>query len=345
MNERTTFKDLQNCRVLVTATSFGRHDPTIKAALEAKVGEVIYNPTQRPLKSSECQDLIGEIDGWIAGLDEIDAAVMVRAKHLKVIARYGVGTDRVDLKAASQAGIVVTNTPGANSSAVAELAIGLMLALARSLTEADRSTRQGGWPRLSGLSLHGKSIGLIGFGSIGQAVASRLSGFNCRILAYDPYLTSERAQSFGVELVDLDSLVASADIVSLHLPVLPETVRMVNADFLSRMKPGSFLINTARGELVDEQALLAALESGQLRGAALDCFSTEPPGAEHPLFKFPQVIVTPHTGAHTDQAINQMGWMALEACLDVLEGRRPEYAVNPEIYRLEGERNHARTAA
>ncbi len=345
MNLRTSSQPLHACRVLVTPTSFGRHDPALKETLESKVGEVVYNPLQRPLKSVELQALIGEVDGWIAGLDEIDASVIATARNLRVIARYGVGIDRVDLTAASRAGIVVANTPGANASAVAELTIGLMLALARNLTSADRATRQGEWPRLNGLSLHGKTIGLVGFGAIGQAVARRLSGFSCRILAHDPLLTPELAQRAGIESAPIDHLIATADIVSLHLPVLPETVRMVGRDFLERMKPGAFLVNTARGELIDEQALLAALETGHLRGAALDCFSSEPPGADHPLFQLPQVIITPHTGAHTDQATNQMGWMAIQACLDVLQGRRPEYVVNPEVYDREGMSNHASSPA
>jgi len=340
MNQQRPSKDLKECRVLVSATSFGRHDPALKETIEHSVAEVVYNPTGRPLKSAELQSLIHDIDGFIAGLDEIDARVISRANRLKIIARYGVGIDRVDLQAASQAGILVANTPGANSVAVAELTLGLMLALARNLILADRAIRQGDWPRLNGLSLQGKTVGLIGFGSIGQEVAKRLGGFGCRILACDPVLTNELARQHGVEHMNKESLISAADIVSLHVPVLPETFRMVDADFLSRMKPGAFLINTARGELIDEPALLEALECGALRGAALDCFSNEPPGADHALFKLPQVIATPHTGAHTDQATNQMGWMALQACLESLEGRRPEHLVNPEVYQSQSERDY-----
>lgn len=314
---------LKSCRVLVTATSYGKHDPRLCSELEQQVGEVIYNPAGRPLTSPELRDLLPGCDGTIAGLDAFDRAALEAANCLKVIARYGVGVDRVDLDAARERGIVVTNTPGANSVSVAELTIGLMLCLARSIPAASAATRAGEWPRLSGFALEGKTVGLLGLGSIGKEVARRLCGFACRLVAHDPAPDAAFAAEHGVTLLPLAEVTSQADFLSLHLPVLPDTHGLVNAALLVQMKRGAFLINTSRGELIDEAALFEALQSGHLRGAALDAFAAEPPGAGHPLLALPQVIATPHMGAHADSAANAMGWGALKDCLAVLSGEQP----------------------
>jgi D-3-phosphoglycerate dehydrogenase len=323
---------LSNCRVLVTPTSFGINDPGLKTYLESRVGQVIYNPFPRPLKSDELIPLVKEIDGYIAGLDEINEAVIQAAPRLKVIARYGVGIDRVDLQAATQRKIAVTNTPGANTAAVAELTLAFILALARRLCQVCEATKQGEWPRTEALGLVGKTIGLIGFGSIGKEVALRLTGFGCNLLVYDPYIENSEGRSRGISIVSLNRLLSQSDFVSLHMAVTSETTAMVNRDFLKKMKPNSFLINTARGELVDEPALVEAINNGHLQGAALDCFCSEPPESSNPLLALPQVIVTAHLGARTDEAMNKMGWMALESCLSVLRGEKPPHLVNLEVF-------------
>jgi D-3-phosphoglycerate dehydrogenase len=319
--------DLKQCRLLVTPTSYGKNDPRLKTDLQALVAEVIYNPTGKPLSSSEVARLLPGVDGYIAGLDTIDRTALLGADRLKVIARYGVGVDSVDLEAAREKNIVVTNTPGANAVSVAELALGLMLAMTRQIPEAVAATRQGQYPRLSGVSLEGKTVGIIGLGAIGKQLTRRLAGFDCRILAYEPYPDLDFVQKNQVELVSFDELLSSADIVSLHLPLTPETRSMVNAGSLAKMKPGAYLVNTARGELVDEHALLEALKSGHLRGAALDALSQEPPNPNSPLLALPQVLATPHMGAQTDGATNAMGWMALNDCLAVLRGEEPDHRV------------------
>jgi len=319
--------DLGSCRVLVTPRSFGRHDPQLKTELEAMAGGVIYNPLGRSLSSAEVGELLPGCDGYIAGLDTIDRAALEPADQLRVIARYGVGVDRVDLEAAREKGIVVTNTPGANAASVAELAIGLMLSLARMIPVANQETKAGQQPRMHGVSLEGKIVGLMGLGAIGKRVASRLQGFDCAILAYDPLVDAPAVQAAGAVLCPQEEVVARSDFLSLHVPLLPETRGMVDASFLDRMKPGAFLINTARGEVIDEAALLAALQSGHLRGAALDVFAQEPPDRENPLLALPQVIATPHMGAHTDGATNAMGWAALRDCLAVLRGEEPAHRV------------------
>ena len=318
--------------MLVTSTTFGMQDPALRSELEQTVGDVRYSSEKRPLTAPELTSLVKGVDGWIAGLDEIDASVIAAADGLKVIARYGVGSDRVDVAAATQRGIVVTNTPGANSTAVAELTIGLMLALARRICQANQAVRSGQWPRISGVSLAGKTVGLVGFGSIGREVARRLSAFGCRVLVADPYVSPGVVSGCGAGLMSLDEILPVSDFVCLHAAATPATTGMVNESFLRKMKHGAYLVNTARGELIDEAAVGHAIESGRLRGVALDCFRKEPPGTEHPLLRLPQVIVTPHTGAHTDEAVNAMGRMALDACLAVLRGQRPAHVVNPDVY-------------
>ncbi len=319
--------DLKNCTLLVTPTSYGKNDASLKTELEQLVGKVIYNPTGKPLTSAEVAALLPGVDGYIAGLDGIDAAALAAADRLKVIARYGVGVDCVDLEAARQCGVIVTNTPGANSVSVAELAIALMLSLVRQIPAAAAATRQGKFPRLSGVSLEGKTVGILGLGAIGKQLARRLNAFDCRLLAFDPYPDLEFARVHAVQFLPLDEILPQADFISLHLPLLPETRRLVDQSFLAKMKKGAYLVNTARGEVVDETALYEALQSGHLRGAALDAFATEPPDPANPLLALPQLIGTPHLGAQTDGATNNMGRMALADCLAVLRGEAPKYRI------------------
>jgi D-3-phosphoglycerate dehydrogenase len=319
--------NLKECRLLVTPTSYGKNDARLKTELEAQVGEVVYNPTGKPLTSAEVAQLLPGIDGYIAGLDGIDANALKTADRLKVIARYGVGVDNVDLTAVREKGIVVTNTPGANSVSVAELALGLMLALARQIPEAVEAVHQGKWPRYSGVSLEGKTIGILGLGAIGKQLARRLTSFDCNILAFDPFADVAFAKDNHIELTTMEKVIEQADFVSLHLPLLPETRGIVNDTFLNKMKKGSFLINTSRGEAVDEDALLKALQSGHLKGAGLDAFKVEPPDPKNPLLALPQVIATPHLGAQTDGATSNMGWLAMRDCLAVLRGEEPIYRV------------------
>lgn len=319
--------DLKSCRVLVTPTSYGKTDNRLFTELESLVGEVVYNTTGKPLPAAEVARLLPGMDGYIAGLDEINGDALRAADRLKVVARYGVGLDNVDLDVAREKGICVTYTPGANSASVAELTVALILSLGRKVPEAVAATRAGGWPRWAGISLVGKNVGLLGFGSIGKHVARRLAGFECRILAHDPMPDQEFAREHGVELLTRDDVLAAADYLSLHLPLVPETRGLVNNEFLRAVKRGAFLINTARGELIDDGALARSIQSGHLQGAALDVFSKEPPDANSPLLKLPQVLVTPHCASHTDGAMSAMGWMALEDCLAVLRGERPKNLV------------------
>jgi D-3-phosphoglycerate dehydrogenase len=318
--------------VLVTPIAFGKNDPELLPDLKSSVDKVILNPVDRPLQAHELFELVKDIDGYIAGIDTINASVLECMTRCKVISRFGVGVDRVAVETATKKGIVVTNTPGANSVAVAELTLALMLGIARNLCVADQIVRRGDWRMLSGISIKGKTVGLVGIGAVGREVAKRLGSFDCKVIATDPNVDQNDVSPLNVEIVEIEELLEISDFVSLHLTLNASTKNLVDERFLSKMKNGAFLINTARGELVDERALLRVLKDGHLRGAAMDCFIQEPVDPENELMALSQVIVTPHTAAHTDEAITAMGRMSLNACLSVLAGERPQHIVNPEVY-------------
>lgn len=313
-------KVLKNARVLVTARAYGILDSSLKTDLEAAVGEVIYAVNQPRYTPDELIGLVQGVDGWIASMDKIGRPVLQAAQSLIAISRFGVGVDHIDLDAAHELGIKVTNTPRVNANSVAEHTVGLILALVRKVVEGSTIVRSGAWRILPTPTLEGKTLGLMGFGQIGQAVAKRMTGFGMRILAYDPMGTQSTAQALGVEFVSQSDLITTADILCLHLPLTSQTHGMVDRSFLAAMKPGAFLINTARGDLVNEEALFDALNNSQLGGAALDVLSVEPALPGHPLLRFPNVIITPHMAGYGESAINAMGRNALENLLCVMRG-------------------------
>ena len=259
----------------------------------------------------------------------VTAEVLARARRLRVIGRPGAGVDNIDLDAATQAGVLVMNTPGRNSIAAAEHTIMLMLAALRKFFPACTAMKNRTWDRRSflGRELAGKTVGLIGFGRIGMEVARRLSVFDCAVLAYDPYVPESIPRDMGVALTDLDDLLARSDLVSLHAPGTPETRRLMDERRLQRMRPGAVLINCARGELVDEQALLDALNQGRLAGAALDVFATEPP-LDWSLVEHPRVIATPHLGGATLEAQERVALDIARQIRDYLQEGRIQNAVN-----------------
>ena len=264
--------------------------------------------------------MIGDYDGLaIRSATKVTADVIAAAKNLKVIGRAGIGVDNVDIPAASAAGIVVMNTPFGNSITTAEHAIALMFALARQLPEADLSTQAGKWEknRFMGVELTSKTLGLIGAGNIGSIVADRARGLKMKVVAYDPFLTPERAIDMGVEKVTLDELLARADFITLHTPLTNETRNILSAEALAKTKKGVRIINCARGGLIDEAALKAAMDSGQVGGAALDVFVEEPATAS-PLFGTPNFISTPHLGASTSEAQVNVAIQVAEQLADYL---------------------------
>ncbi len=260
---------------------------------------------------------------------KVTAAIIAAAPRLRAIARAGTGVDNVDVAAASARGIVVMNAPGANSVSVAELALGQLLALARHLPAADAAMKQGKWEKKKflGEELRGKVLGLAGLGRIGQEVARRARPFGVQIIAHDPYIPAHLAADLGIELVSLDDLFARADFVSLHMPSTPQTRRLVNAERLARAKKGIRILNTARGDLIDEQALADAIESGQVGGAALDVFEKEPT-VDHRLQMLPQVVATPHIAASTVEGQELVGVETAAALRDFLRDGVIRNAVN-----------------
>ena len=287
----------------------------------------------QPALGKDKDKLAATIDGFdglaIRSATKVTAKILEQAKSLKVIGRAGIGVDNVDIPAATARGIIVMNTPFGNSITTAEHAITLMLSLARQIPEADASTRAGKWEKnkFLGVEIFGKTLGVIGCGNIGSIVADRALGMKMKVIAYDPYLSDERALNLGVEKVELDELMRRADFITLHTPLTDKTRNIINAESLALTKKSVRLINCARGGLIDEAALFEALKSGRVAGAALDVFATEP-AAESPLFGLHNVVCTPHLGASTTEAQENVALQIAEQMSDYLIRGAISNAVN-----------------
>ena len=260
---------------------------------------------------------------------KVDAEAIAAAPHLKVIARAGVGLDNVDIKSATTAGVMVVNAPTSNIISAAELTVGHILSLARHIPAAHNALAQGQWKRsaYTGTELYEKTVGIIGLGRIGALITARLQAFGVNVIAYDPYITSARAQQLGVQPVSLDELLAQSDFISIHMPKTPETTGMISTPQLQAMKKSAYIVNVARGGLIDEDALHAALVAGEIAGAGLDVFVSEPP-QDSPLLALPNVVVTPHLGASTDEAQEKAGVSVARSVRLALAGELVPDAVN-----------------
>ena len=278
---------------------------------------------------SPLEEIVGDYDALIVrSATKVTADIVERATSLRVIGRAGVGVDNVDVDAATRRGIVVANAPESNVVSAAEHAVGLLLALARNIPQAHAALVEGRWERSKwgGVELADKVLGVLGFGRIGRQVARRALGLQMKVVAYDPFVSDERFRELGVESGTFDEVLERADFVTLHLPLNDETRRSIDADAIGRMRDGARLINAARGELVDEDALVAALESGKLGGAAVDVFSKEP--YDGPLLRAPNIVVTPHLAASTEEAQDRAGVIVAEQVVAALEGGLVTNAVN-----------------
>ena len=306
--------------ILITTSSFGEQSPELLQSIETPELKFIHNRHGRKLTESEVDHLIQEHRpvGLIAGVEPLTRYVLERAAFLKVISRCGIGMDTVDLIAAKELGIQVTNTPDAPTIPVAELTIGLALSLLRSIHIVDASIRNGSWERPMGSLLHGKTAGIIGYGRIGSYVSKLLSSFGCNQLIYDPY-----ADLVGKpEASSIEELIENADIVFLHLPYTAENHHMLNAERLSLMKPGAILINTSRGGLIDDKALFDSLKSRRFAGAAIDCFEEEP--YTGPLSKLKNTLITSHIGSYAREGRMLMEQQAVENLLTALRNLNPK---------------------
>src|SRR6267142_419568 len=275
-------------------------------------------------------ELVGQFDGLaIRSATKVTPKILANAKNLKVIGRAGIGVDNVDIPAATARGIIVMNTPFGNSITTAEHAISLMLALARQIPEADRSTQAGKWEKnkFMGVEITGKTLGIIGCGNIGSIVADRAIGLKMKVIAYDPFLSPERAVDLGVEKVELEDLLRRADFITLHTPLTDKTRNIIDAGALEKTRKGVRIVNCARGGLVDERALADALKAGRIGGAAFDVFEVEPP-KDSPLFGLPNVICTPHLGAATSEAQENVALQVAEQMADYLLKGAISNAVN-----------------
>lgn len=311
--------------ILATSRSFSDGDIDLVARAQAAGHEIVRGPAHHDL--DELAPLLQSAHAWIAGTGPVTDAHLAAAPHLKVIARYGVGTEAVDILAAHARGIPVTNTPGANADAVADHALGLMLATLRTIPDGDRRVRQGDWSVRRGRELGAATVGIVGFGRIGQGVARRLRGFGSRVTAADPYFPADRIRDLGAEPMELDELFETADIITLHAP---GGQRIVDAARLTTMRPGTVIINTARPDLIDEQGVAAALRDGSLAGYAADTLDGDTAASDSALLAGDlanRVIVTPHLGAQTTQAVDNMGSLSLEDVLAVLAGDEPRFLV------------------
>ncbi len=319
--------DQRRPHVVVTWPGFGDDDSETVGLLRSAGLDVRLAPNRGGRTTEEVRELVADARAAIVSSDPFDRSVFEGAANLCVIARTGIGTDSIDLSAATETGVVVTTTPGANEETCADHAVAMILAAVRRIVEHDRSVRRREWQRAGELTpwdLHGKLVGIVGFGQIGKAVARRLQGFDTEILVCDPAI--ERADA--LEVVGLEELLARAEIVSLHLPLLSETRRLIGSRELGLMRPDAVLVNTARGGIVDEASLVEALTARRIRAAALDVFESEPP-VSRALLELPNVVLTPHVGGLSVESIREMTAHAARAVVDVLSGKPSSSVVNP----------------
>lgn len=319
-------------QVVVTDSVFPTLDPARQVL--ARIGaELVLAERAEPAAVAA---LAREVDALMVTYMPITAELIGQLRRCRIIARFGIGVDNVDVAAATRAGIVVTNVPDYCIDEVSDHALALLLALARRLLPADRAVRGGTWS-VSALApihrLRGRVLGLVGFGKIARALARKAQALGLEVLAYDPYLPLEAIEAHGARPVGFDELLERSDFISIHAPLTPETRHLFNEEAFHKIKPGAFLINTARGPIVDEGALLRALESGRLAGAALDVLEREPPPSDSPLLRREDVLLTPHIAFYSEESLVELQTKAAEEVVRVLQGEAPRNPVNPEVLR------------
>jgi phosphoglycerate dehydrogenase-like enzyme len=318
-------------KILVTPPAMAKTDGPYAAILRGAGFDVVYSPHPHQLLEEELTALLPGIAAVVCSSEPYTRAIIESAPELRVIARVGVGYDAVDVAAASERGVAVTITPGTNHDAVAELTFTLLLALTKNLVPNHLAIQSGRWPRRPTLPVRGKVLGIVGLGRIGRAVALRGLAFGMTVIACDPFPDQTFSQNHPIPLVGFDRLVAEADFLSLHAPLIPETKYLINRRSLALMKPTAFLINTARGGLVCESDLLDALMEKRLAGAGLDVFEREPPG-ENPLVHLPNVVLTPHVAGVDVQSLSDMAAAAARSIVALSRGEWPaDQVVNRDI--------------
>lgn len=316
-------------RVGIT-TSYLEPGDEIHRRLDSAGFAVSYaRPQDREASGQSLAEALAGVHGVIAGNDAFDAGVIGAVPDLRIIARTGVGYDNVDVEAASRHGVIVCTTPGANQQSVAELTLALMMCCARGIIPAATEVQAGGWTQRTGLELAGATLGVLGLGSIGKEVALLAKALGMQILAHDTNLDHDFITGAGIQQRSLPELLAESDVLTVHLALTPQTQHLIGAAALAQMKPGSFLINTSRGGVIDQQALADALHSGHLGGAGLDVLEEEPPGPGNALLQAPNLVITPHIGGATHQARGRSSLLAADQVIDHLQDRPVAHPVRP----------------
>lgn len=320
-------------KVLITARTFKEVGEMAFEKLKSEGCEVVVPSQFGPHAAKDLLPLLNGVDAVLCSPDQYSDSVLKsgEASRLKIISRWGVGYDSIDHAAAARAGIVVAFTPGVLNETVADYTFALLLSVARRVHEGHQGMAAGDWKLFWGHDVSGKTLGIIGCGRIGQAVARRAVGFNQRILVYDVALAPE-AEKLGIEQVDLDKLLKESDFITLHAALTPESRGMIGEEQLRAMKQTAYLINVGRGALVDETALVRALAEGWIAGAALDTFSKEPLAQDHPLRTAPNVLLTPHLASFARETGQRVSLTAAQAILDLMNGQKPQHVVNPDVF-------------
>lgn len=314
-------------KVLITARSVMKCKECVDL-LKNNGYEVIDGTGDAPRTEQEMIQLIQGVDGVIAGLDELTAKVIEAGKPtLKVISRNGVGYNKVDMKAAKENDVAVTLSIGTNNISVCELVFGLMLSVSRNIVQQNQEVIKGGWQRVMGIELLDKTIGVIGTGNIGAEVIKRAHAFGMKVLAFDLYPREDLKETYGVRYTSLDEIYCASDFITLHVPATKDTIKMLNEETLGKMKNSAIIINTARGDLVDEEALACALKNKKIAGYGADAMTQEPPAKDNPLLNMSNVVITPHCGGYTKEAVIRCSVVAGEEVSRVLSGQKPKFPV------------------
>jgi phosphoglycerate dehydrogenase-like enzyme len=321
-------------QVLITARTLDEVGAGALKVLKSGGCELIIPPKYGPHRPETLMPLLEGADAVLASMDHFNRDVLgcPAALKLKVISRWGVGYDAIDVPAATERGIVIAYTPGFLNETVADFAFGLLLAMARRIHVGHLDMSNGLWRGVWGHDVHGKTLGILGCGRIGTAMARRATGFGMRLLAYDLCKNAE-AEKLGIQFVSMDELLAESDFISLHAALTPQNRGLIGEAQLRKMKPTSYIINTARGALIDEAALAKALHENWIAGAALDAFVVEPLPADHPLRKAPNVLLTPHLASFARETGERVSMCAAQAIVDLQYGRQPQFVVNPEVFK------------
>lgn len=311
-------------KVLILKPLYEQNSPTGCKMLRDKGYELIFNPLLWDYTLEQTIAACGDVDGVIADSEPWCEETLAAAPKLKVIARYGTGMNTVDVDACRRHGVIVTNCPGLNANTVAEHTTALLLSAVKQIPFFDASTRKGQWDRRMSREISDMTIGILGFGNIGQKVARKLSGFGCRLIAYDAFPNSKAAEEIGAKLVPQETIFKESDVICIHVPLLPETEHLISTDNINKMKDGVIIVNTARGPIVDEKAVAAALQSGKIMAFATDVFEKEPIAEDNPLRSMDNYICTPHCAANTYEDYERTGIATAQVIIDTFEGREPK---------------------